>query len=1092
VNKIFKELFIRYTFVVILLILCAFIGVIVVLKYNYEKELGKNSYERLTNLNNQITLLPKSVYEMLRHSLIIDINLGDDFKNLRMNFYDDDLLARVYLLKGERFILGLSKYDIISELRDDVNEDLSNVVTFDNGELMLVKDFCIDDYTVIYYMPILKILQTYASLIPSEYNLGVFDKNGKILFFSDYSAMFGMSVIRDFKNNNFSNTYNSFRVKLENRLTNSSDTYFLTQSSSRLFENFYTGIFVHNKVIEKYLLKNIFYLALLSIFIFLIGIVFIYFYSRRFSKPLENLANVVCGFPNSFTGYSLHSFPDNEIRLLASKFKDVAANVKETISENEDLLKKLEKQRNLLYTMLDFLPSDVVLLEREYFKIKYINKNFLKNSGSRLTNVTGEQFLNLFCNGEKKDKLIKLLSEIEEPRYFYSIDVNFEFGIRHLSNCVNMYLIPIGLEFIMLIIQDIQREAKALEVIKAQKILIENYFDAIPEMAFIKDRNLRYVDVNKSFVEFTGFRPDLIKGLKETDIYPVEISEYIIQKERWILENKKPLKYEVELNKGKTKRVIEVYKTPLLDEHGEVEFMVGIARDITEYKNFTYEIEKQKNILSNVIDSLEEGIILLDENRNIIYMNDFLKRLILCGDSVCKLESLEDLMRFMEKDVVGEFADNLDSLINNENISKVYGRTNVLNMNNINKDLFYVGFTVKFNFANERMFVLTFRDETEMNQILCKLAVAERSESISKIIGGLTHDFKNMLSAIYNYLTIYTLEFQLDDVQKSYIENVFRVLNKAKYLSEELLGITKGRTKKEGVSNLKDVAEEVGVFVFSGTEIIFENNIPDDVWNVLIDANQLSQILHNIFLNSVQAIDGAGKISVEAQNIEVEVDNELKPGKYVKLTVKDTGKGIEKDVLEKIFEPYFTTKEKGTGLGLFIIKSLIEKASGIINIDSEVGKGTTVEIYLKSSGTTDSAKRGHETQVEGKTVAKKYNVIIVDDQIDILDSLKGLLEIFGCNVKMAKDSDEAIAFLDKSLENGEKVDLIITDLTIPGGKGGLDLLDRVKKIDKHIPVVLMSGYADSNEIKKYLSFGFKSLLPKPFDVEEIKRLLGSI
>lgn len=1091
-NKVFKELFLKYLFGAVVLICCVFIFIVVILKYNYEKGLEKYSYESLTNLSNQLNLLVSSVNKILRHSLIEDINSNDNFKNFRMSFYDNDLLERVYLIKGVKFILGLSKYDMIYKPEDDLNEDLINVVTFKDSQLMLVKYFFIDDYKVIYYMPISKILQTYVSVIPFEYNLGVFDKNGKIIFFSDYSAMFGMSTVKGFKDNNFSNNYISSRLKLENSLTNSSDVYFATYDNGRLFQNFYTGVFVHNKVIERYLLKNIFYLSLMSIFIFMNAVAFIYFYSIKFSKPLENLANIVSGFPNSFTDYSLHSFPDNEIRLLASKFKDVAANIKQYINKNEELLRQLEEKRNLLFKMLDFLPNDVVLIERWTFNIKYINKNFLKNTDSRLTNVTGEQFLNLFCSSEKKDKLLKLFSEIEDPQFFYKIDLNLEFGIRHLSNCVNLYLIPIDLEFIMLIIQDIQKEMEAVEIIKSQKRLIEKYFEAIPEMVFIKDRNLRYLEVNKYFVEYTGLRPEVIKGLRETDILPIELADDIIKKERWLVENKKPLKYEIELNKGNNKRILEVYKTPFIDEFGEVEFIVGVARDITEYKNFTNEIEKQKNILSNLINNIEEGVILLDEKRNIIYANEFLKRLICCGKSDCISKSLEDLMMFMQNEVIGKFEDNLDDLINGDNTSKIYGRISVVNMENVNKDLFYIGFAVKFDFTNERLFILKFRDETETNIILNKLAVFERTESITKIIGGLIHDFKNMLSAIYNYLMIYTLEFQLDDVQKGYIENVFRVLNKVRQLSEDLLDITKGRTKKGGISNLKDIAEEVGVFVFSGTEIIFENNINDDIWSVLIDANQLSQIFHNIFLNALQAIEGAGKVSIEAQNINVENDNELQPGNYVKVTVKDTGKGIKKDELEKIFEPHFTTKEKGSGLGLFIVKSLIEKAHGTIKIDSEVGKGTTVEILFKSSGVSDSVKRGLETAAVDKTFSKKYNVIVVDDQIDILDSLRGLLEIFGCNVKTAKDSDEAIAFLEESRKISEKVDFIITDLTIPGGKGGLDLLDRVQKIDKNIPIVLMSGYADSSEIKKYSSYGFKFFLSKPFNIEEIKKILESI
>ena len=249
---------------------------------------------------------------------------------------------------------------------------------------------------------------------------------------------------------------------------------------------------------------------------------------------------------------------------------------------------------------------------------------------------------------------------------------------------------------------------------------------------------------------------------------------------------------------------------------------------------------------------------------------------------------------------------------------------------------FFGGFRVES--GTEKIgYALVFRDETEKNIMLDTIARQESLISMGTIIGGIAHDFNNMLSAIYNYLTTFRMESRASEESGEAFESVFRILERAKFLSNELLNLSKGGCRLKERSNIRDVINDVGKFVFSGSEIIFENKL-DDVWDAVIDPNQLSQVCHNIFLNARQAMKGPGRVTVTGENIRE------KEGDFVKITVTDNGHGIEEDKLRDIFKPYFTTKKTGSGLGLFVIKSIIEKVGGRIEVHSQVGHGTSFDI----------------------------------------------------------------------------------------------------------------------------------------------------
>ncbi|MBZ4644023.1 MAG: multi-sensor signal transduction histidine kinase [Deferribacteraceae bacterium] len=1090
-NRIFKELFFRYLAAVVLLCFIGFVVLLVLFKNNYEKELEKTSYERLDILGNSINIFDKSIRDRIRHSVLMDDYAGDNsFKNLKMAYCDSSLIEKLYLFKGSRLLLGLSKYDIVNEQEEDLSEDLSNVLTYEDGKITYARPFYVGEYNIVYYISITKLVQLFSNSLPEGFEIGIVDESGEIIFFSDYSIMFAKAHIENYSNTHFESGHFEKRISVKVEIGDINSVYLAVYMPSHFFNKRHIGIFIDNKVIEIYILQTFLNFIFPLFLILAITVFIVYLYSRKFSGPIEKLAGLVGKFPEDSFYISPLDFPDNEIRTLAVKFRDAQERVFLQIEKNEELINDLKKQSNLMDKMLEFLPSGVVVVNRDNFLIKYINKAFVKNTEVNMKDVCGLHFLNIYCESGKKNEIAGLITGLDRTKVFYSVNPKQDIGIKYSSKVVNAFFVPIDSELVMIIMVDIEKEKEAMDTIKSQHRLIESFFDSIPEMAFMKDRYLRYLLVNRAFEDFTGFKTERVKGMRETEIYPRETSEYIIEYEKRILSSKKPVKYEVILGKDNDKKIIEVFKTPICNDVGEVEYIVGVARDITEYKNYTSEIQRQKDLFATVINSLREGILVVDSNGNVLLSNSFIKWIFK------EIGHIDDLKAFVKDDFKGDFQDKVDTLLKDKMISKVYGNIQIKDIEGSEKDLFYAGHPIKYPESDKSFYVFVFRDETEKNIIVSRLATMERSESVGQIIGGIAHDFKNFLAAIYNYLAIYNMEFKLESEQKEYINNIFRVLEKARYLSEELLGITKGRKKGDDVSSIKRVSDEVALFVFSGTEVVFENKVGDEIWDVLIDSNQLSQILHNIFLNAAQFIQGSGRVEISAENTEVNDNNSLKPGKYVKIKISDTGTGIDNDKLEKIFEPYFTTKEKGTGLGLYIIKSIIEKAGGSINISSEKGVGTVVEIILPSKGESSFEQQEFFDKADEKNIKqntrKKHKVLIMDDQKDILDSLKGLLQLFDCNVEISENSDEALEIFSKRFGTGESFDVIFTDLTVPGGKGGLDLLERVRKLDKNIPIVLMSGYADVDSVKSYLGYGFYSIISKPFRVDEIQNILDNL
>jgi len=279
-------------------------------------------------------------------------------------------------------------------------------------------------------------------------------------------------------------------------------------------------------------------------------------------------------------------------------------------------------------------------------------------------------------------------------------------------------------------------------------------------------------------------------------------------------------------------------------------------------------------------------------------------------------------------------------------------------------------------------------------------------------------------------------------------------------------------------------------FALRGSNVKNEFSISKDLYQVDIDEGQISQVINNLVINADQAMPEGGTIYLKAENTSIDKDGglPLEKGNYIQISIQDQGIGISKEHLPKIFDPYFTTKQKGSGLGLATCYSIIKNHDGLITAESELGNKTIFYIYLPASEKPIAKKK----KPKSKSISGKGKVLIMDDEDDFREIAFKLLSDFGYEVELAKDGSEAIELYERAKKTSQNFDVIVMDLTIPGGVGGKEAMEKLIEIDPHVKAIVSSGYHSNPVMANYKNYGFKAVLPKPYQFSKLNELLHAV
>jgi signal transduction histidine kinase len=371
-----------------------------------------------------------------------------------------------------------------------------------------------------------------------------------------------------------------------------------------------------------------------------------------------------------------------------------------------------------------------------------------------------------------------------------------------------------------------------------------------------------------------------------------------------------------------------------------------------------------------------------------------------------------------------------------------------------------------------------------------ELLKVRKIESVGVFAAGIAHDFNNLLTGILGYISLAQVVAKMDAKVLAYMTEAEQACQRATALTQQLLTFAKGGAPVRHTISLVEILKESVGFALRGANVRGDIQIAADLWPVDVDAGQINQVIHNVVLNAVQAMPGGGTVEVWAENIVFEAGAPfpLVEGQYVKITLQDYGCGIPKEVLANVFDPYFTTKAEGSGLGLTTAYAIVTKHDGYITVTSEVGMGTTVVIYLPASQQAlVSAQIRPHIPLSGSG-----RILVMDDEEVIRNLLRELLETLGYTVECVQDGAEAVVVYQCAHAARQPFAAVILDYTIPGSMGGLETLNHLRAIDPQVKALISSGYANNPVMADWAYYGFSGVVAKPYTMAQLQEALHNV
>ncbi len=381
-------------------------------------------------------------------------------------------------------------------------------------------------------------------------------------------------------------------------------------------------------------------------------------------------------------------------------------------------------------------------------------------------------------------------------------------------------------------------------------------------------------------------------------------------------------------------------------------------------------------------------------------------------------------------------------------------------------------------------------DISDQRRVEQELIETEKLESIGTLAGGIAHDFNNLLQGVFGFISMAKLTFDQKEKSLAMLAQAEKALHQSVNLTSQLLTFSKGGKPVKKVFALRPLIENSVAFALSGSRVTYEILTDEKLRSVDADEGQIGQVIQNIVLNADQAMPLGGMIRISVRNVPaaaIEPPAGLQ-GDLVEITIRDQGAGIPAGHLMRIFDPYFTTKEKGSGLGLATSYSIIRNHGGLVRVQSEVGKGTAFFIYLPASG----AQEEETNRSAMPETMRKGRILVMDDEEIIREVAREMLLAIGHEAAFAETGEAALEAYRAARNAGSPFDAVILDLTIRGGMGGMDALRELREIDPGVKAVVSSGYSDDAAFSNYREQGFLAFLKKPYKIEELQRTLDAL
>ncbi|MFP3904444.1 MAG: PAS domain-containing protein [Armatimonadota bacterium] len=565
------------------------------------------------------------------------------------------------------------------------------------------------------------------------------------------------------------------------------------------------------------------------------------------------------------------------------------------------------------------------------------------------------------------------------------------------------------------------------------------------------------------------------------------------------------------ITKNGQRRITSWDARRLKDENGTVTAVLASGRDITERQRALERFRTEEERLRVTLWSIGDAVIATDTDGHVQLMNEVAAQFTgwseqnaqgLPVDGVLNLRVVPRDMTVSEPgpsapEEAGEVADNPVSRVLSEKEAIESTRPVLLLSRNSEQRLVeYSAAPIEGGETNQILgAVLVLRDITQKAQLDRELQKQAKLQSVGVLAGGIAHDFNNLLTAIVGNIDLARLLSDAPEQLKEKLDEAENAVMQAAGLTQQLLTFSSGGAPVTEIVPARELVENAVMLALSGSKTRCEIQLDDHLYPLEVDESQARQVISSLLINADQAMPEGGVVTVRGRNHEVKPGDisPLKPGQYVHFQISDTGPGVPPENADRIFEPYFTTKDDAPGLGLAVAYSITDQHGGHIELEPvhtcrETQQGATFHLYLPASQQAPRAKK----KDEGEMQHGEGRILVMDDDRGILESTSRLMDYLGYEAELVTNGQEAIEVYTEALENGTPFDAAIMDLTIPGGMGGREAIKRLREVDENVCAIVSSGYSNDPIMADYEDYGFCAVLAKPYSAKQLASILREV
>ncbi len=637
--------------------------------------------------------------------------------------------------------------------------------------------------------------------------------------------------------------------------------------------------------------------------------------------------------------------------------------------------------------------------------------------------------------------------------------------------------------------QEIREHASAEQALKESQGYLQAILDHTTLPIFLKAVDGSYILINREYSKCIGTPCENAAGHKDQDFWPDDIVALFHSQDQLVIETGKAQEFEETLDVGGRQQTFLISRFPLSDDHGVLYAVGGVCTDITRRKQIECKLADEQERLTVTLRCIGDGVITTDVKGRILLLN----------------KVAEELTGWQQSEAIGKQFKEVFGLLTKERdpyqgiVSSALWSGEIYSLDEqvilVSKDghemyICYSGAPIRDRESRIVGTVIVFRDVTHQRKLEEESLKAMKLESVGILAGGIAHDFNNILAAILGNLSLAQIADDIGETTRKMLLEAEKATLRARDLTQQLLTFSKGGKPVRQTASLKEIVRDTAAFVLHGDNVAIEFEFPDDLYLVEIDKGQISQVVQNIIINAKQSMPSGGTIQVRCENIQAESEMGVSlENPMVAIFIADNGAGISKRILEKIFDPYFSTKSNGSGLGLAICHSIICKHKGQITVKSTLGEGTEFTVLLPA---VVSARVSTVDDPQIEYPAVKAKILVMDDEEIVREVLQAMLVQAGYKVTLAVNGEDALGAYTEAHEAGEDFGLVIMDLTIPGGMGGEEAVKGILQINPDAKVVVSSGYSTNPIMANYGDYGFCEAIVKPYQYKELVSIVSRV